>query len=225
MHVETLSSLLERSVATCRECAALIGDGEKPCVTFRVYSKWMPARVHVGFISSGPSWRSFFYDDRYYCRDRHILFDVLNVTSLKDFRASGFFYTTVVKCRTPKTFGRHFTELLGATLCRRDKLLEKLCRVCARRFLRDELQLLVSRGLQKLVIIGSTALQGVRYLKLGIHVRNVRCPLQDRITRIEIDGKSIDVLIMPDVWRFARQKMLKNLLFRFVYYPPGSKLV
>jgi uncharacterized phage protein (TIGR02220 family) len=146
---------LSQEIENCQLCiqyANAIDFKEKPCIVFQVEKQWLPSKVTVLFLAESPPWSKdrYFYKTDMTGNKTHLQKEVLrylNLASLQEFKAKGYFLIDAIKCRLNKQVNEHVpTPVLGN---------------CANRFLQKELD---SFNPSTIFVLGNSAKHALEQL-------------------------------------------------------------
>jgi uncharacterized phage protein (TIGR02220 family) len=114
---------VHKEIENCRLCTQYanikIDFAEKPYVVFQVEKRWLPSKVKVLFLAESPPWSRdrYFYKTGMTGNKTHLQKEVLNylnLASLSEFKAKGYFLIDAIKCRLNKQKTEHVpAQVLG----------------------------------------------------------------------------------------------------------------
>jgi uracil-DNA glycosylase len=104
---------------------------DKPYLRFQVEEKWCPSKVNVLFVAESPPWdkERYFYKQDMTGNGTNLqkeLFRYLNLTSLEEFKARGYYLIDAIKCRLNKCGGKEHVPRKVLAACAGTFLLEEI---------------------------------------------------------------------------------------------------
>jgi uracil-DNA glycosylase len=152
---------LIKKIESCKLCESIVFNGfvdvsEKPYIKYKVYEERVPNTIKCLFIAESPPGdvNTFFY---YPCTGnflREILLKSLGINAggeegLREFQRRGYFLIDAIECRVKKT-GKGVIPLEVVKTCKT--------------ILLAKIELAKNRGVKKIVVLGSTALEALKML-------------------------------------------------------------
>jgi uracil-DNA glycosylase len=118
---------------SCSRCQRFDGKlaVDKPFLRFQVEEKWKPNPVKVLFVAESPPWdkERYFYKQDMTGNNTNLqkeLYRYLNLTSLEEFKAKGYYLIDAVKCRLNKRGGKEHIPQEVITTCGATFLLDEI---------------------------------------------------------------------------------------------------
>lgn len=140
---------------SCSRCQHFEGKVavDKPFLRFSVEEKWKPNLVKVLFVAESPPWdrERYFYKQDMTGNNTNLqkeLLRYLNLCSLEEFKAEGYYLIDAVKCRLNKRGGK-------------ENVPHKAIATCAATFLLDEIKELKPRAI---FVLGNSAKKALQNL-------------------------------------------------------------
>lgn len=125
--------MISDRLQSCDQCRRFEGKIaiDKPYLRFQVEEKWRPSQVKVLFIAESPPWdrERYFYKQDMTGNNTNLqkeLFKYLNLSSLEDFKARGYYLIDAIKCRLNKRSGKEHVPQAVLSACGANFLLEEL---------------------------------------------------------------------------------------------------
>jgi uncharacterized phage protein (TIGR02220 family) len=126
--------MISDKLQLCDQCRRFEGKIaiDKPYLRFQVEKKWRPSHVKVLFVAESPPWdkERYFYKQDMTGNGTNLqkeLFRYLNLTSLEEFKARGYYLIDAIKCRLNKRNGK-------------EQVPKTVLAACAETFLLDEIE-------------------------------------------------------------------------------------
>lgn len=147
--------MISNELQSCDRCRGFEGKIaiDKPYLRFQVEQKWRPSPVKVLFVAESPPWdkERYFYKQDMTGNGTNLqkeLFQYLNLSSLEEFKARGYYLIDAIKCRLNKRGGK-------------EHIPQEVLSVCGTTFLLDELQELKP---ETIFVLGNSAKKALQNL-------------------------------------------------------------
>jgi hypothetical protein len=116
--------MISSKLQLCDRCRGFEGKIaiDKPYLRFQVEEKWLPNQVTVLFVAESPPWdkERYFYKQDMTGNGTNLqkeLFRYLNLCSLEEFKARGYYLIDSIKCRLNKRGGKEHVPHQVLTAC------------------------------------------------------------------------------------------------------------
>jgi len=150
-----MDQVISSKLQSCSRCRRFEGKVavDKPFLRFQVEEKWKPSVVKVLFVAESPPWdkERYFYKQDMTGNGTNLqkeLFRYLNLNSLEEFKAKGYYLIDAVKCRINKRGGK-------------EHIPQEVITACGATFLLDEIKELQPRAI---FVLGNSAKKALQNL-------------------------------------------------------------